>query len=103
MIDRATFQKQGICRRIKAGGSLWEGMFLNDKLNGFGRYVDGKGEIVYYLGMWKEDQFDGYGKCVNTDKSYYKGMWRNGRKEGHGKFVTAQGQIEEGHWIAGKF
>lgn len=39
MIDQVTFMKQGTCRRVQAGGSFWEGMYRNDKLNGFGRYV----------------------------------------------------------------
>lgn len=39
MVDRATFLKQGICRRVKSDGSFWEGMYQNDQLNGFGRCV----------------------------------------------------------------
>ena len=40
MIDKVTFMKQGICRKVEASGSIWEGMYKDDKLNGFGRYVN---------------------------------------------------------------
>ena len=56
MIDRATFMKQGICRRMKAGSGIWEGMYQNDQLNGFGRCVYDDGQaIMYYSGMWEND------------------------------------------------
>ena len=37
MFDKATMTKQGICRTMDKGYGIKEGLYINDKLNGFGR------------------------------------------------------------------
>lgn len=82
MVERASFKKFGICRRVEEDGDFFEGMYQNDELNGFGRQVSSKDEFIYYVGMWKDDKYDGYGKCVFADNSYFEGTWRKGRQHG---------------------
>lgn len=102
MMDNATMIKHGICRSIQGDGSLWEGMYVNNKLNGFGRHIDHQSRQCY-TGMWKDDKYDGFGKCVSSNGSYYEGYWRNGLREGQGGQVTAGGVNTSGFWKDDKF
>jgi len=44
--------KEGICRYVNDDGVVSEGVFVRNKLHGFGRRVNNDGS--YYIGQWKE-------------------------------------------------
>ena len=53
MIDKTQLIKHGICRRLETdweNGYIIEGMYADDKLNGFARYINSQGG--YYIGQW---------------------------------------------------
>ena len=68
----------GVCRKVNFYGEIIEGMFLNDKLNGYGRVLFPSG--VYFIGCFLDH-----------------------KKHGPGKFVLVNGNIKEGEWDNGKF
>ena len=45
---KGTSAAEGICRRVWNDGTITEGMFRNDKLNGYGRVIFTDGG--YYVG-----------------------------------------------------
>ena len=45
--------------------SIYEGQFLNDERNGYGRLIWADGD--YYEGLWKDDMKHGFGKYVFSD------------------------------------
>ena len=69
-------------------GKKYEGIFINNNLNGYGRLIDLFGNICYE-GNFKDNQLlDGKGKIIkiNEDgsKIIYKGDIKNMKKEGKG-------------------
>ena len=44
-------------------GTIVEGMFKNDKLNGFGRIMQTKDDVMI-IGTFKDDRIMGYGRKV---------------------------------------
>ncbi len=72
-------KRNGIGRWISTKyGSIFEGQYLNDELNGFGRLFWNSGE-------------------------YYIGEFKNNYRHGKGKYVYASGKIEDGISKNGKF
>ena len=67
----------GIGREIYNKESIFEGQYLNNELNGFGRafYYYGGG---YYIGEFKNDQRHGKGKRVDKSGNIEDGIWKNG-------------------------
>jgi hypothetical protein len=63
------------------GCQLWEGQFKDNKLDGFGRWVAvyWTGDHAYYMGMFKEGRFHGYG-TVNYDGETRTGYLENDEK-----------------------
>ena len=61
----------------KISGHLWEGLWLDDQLNGFGRQVWSAG--------------------------YYIGLWKNGKKHGKGCLFNANGKVQDGIWEDDEF
>ena len=51
---KGTNQPHGVCRRVHKGYGIYEGMFLDGSLNGYGRMVYDYGNLT---GMWKNDVF----------------------------------------------
>ena len=69
-------------------GKKYEGIFIDEKLNGYGRLIDLFG-IICYEGEFKDNQLvDGKGKIIkieeNGDKTIYEGDIKNKKKEGQG-------------------
>merc|ERR1711953_684378 len=54
-------------------GSTYEGYWLNDAKNGFGRYIHVDGDI--YLGYWQNDMMHGTGTYTHADGAEYTGEW----------------------------
>ena len=70
-----TNDPHGICRKVEKEGQITDGMFLNGKLNGYGRVV---GLSFYYTGMWKDDVYHGKGKFVQVFGGTLEGTFANG-------------------------
>ena len=51
---KGTNQPHGVCRQVYKDGGIWEGMFLDGYLNGYGRRVHW---IGIDTGMWKNGSF----------------------------------------------
>ena len=49
--------REGRGIQIWLDGSRYEGYWINNKANGFGRLIHADGDV--YQGLWKEDKADG--------------------------------------------
>ena len=103
MFDKATMMKHGICRCQMPNSGLFEGWYLGDSLNGFGRFISTQGKNTFYIGMFKDDKFNGHGKMQYDDLSIYSGNWLDGERHGQGKLVDRKGKVTEGFWLNDKF
>ena len=70
-------KKQGHCVYYYNNGDTYDGMFDDDKKNGYGIYVSiSTGRK--YLGNWKNDKMHGNGVMTNN-KEKYVGVWEFGK------------------------
>jgi len=65
-------------------GNLYEGQWMNDKLNGLARMIKTDGSV--FEGAWVNDQQTGLGKMTLDNGTTFEGKFFQGRKHGHGKF-----------------
>ena len=104
---------------------LYEGYFINDLANGYGKFISPNGDI--YKGEWENskkkkgieilnngDVFDGeykndhfsFGKLIYKDKNeIYEGQFKNNKKNGKGKLIVKENgeeTIYEGDWFNDK-
>lgn len=81
----------------------YEGPIVNGQKNGKGimMYVDGN----KYIGKWKDDKREGFGKMTYTDNGVYHGEyigeWKNDKKNGKGRLIDEDSIIYEGIWENG--
>ncbi len=68
-------KRNGIGRLITKLGSISEGQYLNDNLNGFGRSFWSDGN--YYIGEFKDHYYHGKGKYVNAYGKIKDGIWED--------------------------
>lgn len=87
----------GFGRLIHANGDYYEGNWAEDKASGLGIYVHANG--IKYEGDWKEDQQHGQGKEIWPDGAYYEGSYKAGSKCGQGKFTWADGSSFVGEFL----
>jgi 1-phosphatidylinositol-4-phosphate 5-kinase len=80
-------------------GSIYEGQFHEDKIQGLGRYISVKYQV--YTGNWRNNERNGYGKLTYSDKSSYKGFWVDNCKHGFGKDTDWLGNAYEGQFNRG--
>ena len=96
---------------IKAGkgelylknGVKYEGIFINGKLNGIGRYINNK--FVCFEGIFKDGVLEGKGTRIETgddgNKKIYIGNLKNYKKEGKGKIIC-KNYVYEGDFVNDK-
>ncbi len=78
------------------------GKFKHGLRNGRGilYYKNGK---IQYEGDWINDTAEGFGKYINENGDYYLGEWKNGSKNGKGKICLSNGiVIFNGNFINNK-
>ena len=81
---------------IKANGSIYEGWWRNDKINGCGRYLcAATGD--FYIGMWKNNRKSGEGLYIFEDGMEREGIWENDM------IVEGQERWPNGTYFAGHF
>ena len=59
----------------KDGWHIKEGQWCNGLLSGYGREIWGEG---FYIGDWKDNQYNGQGTYVHVDGTTYVGAWKDG-------------------------
>ena len=95
----------GKCRIKWKSGNLFDGILLNNKMNGNG-YMVWYNKNEKYTGMWKDNLQNGYGVYIcydlkNENKFFrerYVGEWKDGKRNGYGIFYYSNGNIYEGEW-----
>ena len=72
----------GVGRKIKiwanGGCMIWEGQFKDGKLTGFGRRLRiflHHGGVECFIGFWKDDQMQGYGKKIPFSGEFQEGLY----------------------------
>ena len=84
-------------------GVKYEGIFINGKLNGIGRYINDK--FICYEGIFNDGVLEGKGTCIKVGedgiKKIYKGDLKNYKKEGKG-IITCQNYTYEGDLVDDK-
>ena len=118
-------QFSGWGREIKNNGEVFEGRFINGKLNGKGIYKymnnlyigdfinndkHGKGQMITkeydYAGEFKNNKINGYGKITfhncKDGKTEYEGYFKDNIIEGKGVMKWSTGNIYEGEVKNGK-
>ena len=74
-----------------ANGEIYEGKFVNGKLNGKGIYKD---KYNFYIGDFKNSVKHGKGELFN-DESHYVGTFKNDKRDGKGRIeIYGQGVYE---------
>jgi hypothetical protein len=86
-------QGRGYC--IHKDGSLLEGHWKNNELNGRGRKISIRGDV--YVGEWKDNKCHGIGKYMHKEGYLYSGFIKElsaGKKCGLERFIEKRKQIE---------
>ena len=81
-----------------ANGSTFEGFFIHGSLIK-GVHIDNQGTI--YEGQFQQDLLNGEGKITFLDGSREEGFFVDNLLTGKGKKVSSKGKIEEGEFIKG--
>ena len=80
-------------REIRENGDIYEGRFVNGKLNGKGIYKNKKSKNTY-IGDFLNSTFNGKGELY-TQNYHYQGDFINNKKNGNGKIeIYNQGEYE---------
>lgn len=91
---------QGYGCLYKADGSKFEGMWIDGKLNGKGRYFTNSNE--YYVGDFVNGIANGEGSFGHADGTIYNGTWMNDQPEGEGEEIYKDGSRFKGNYLNGK-
>ena len=87
-----------------SNGDTYKGEYLNDKRNGYGKYVyrgAEDGEEEFYDGHFVNNKRDGFGVYTYITKTTYTGWWRENLKEGSGVLVYPDGIVIKGTFYNG--
>ena len=115
-------QFTGWGRESRRNGEVFEGRFINGKINGKGifttikgnKYVGdfinnrlhGKGKLttknIQYSGEFRNNKMEGMGKINFNNSHRYEGEFRDNEINGYGKFTWQNGDVYEGMMLKGK-
>ncbi|MRH41267.1 hypothetical protein GH741_01100 [Aquibacillus halophilus] len=76
---------------------IYEGEYKNGLRDGYGKYIDRKGNI--YQGEWKDDLPYGEGEMILTNGEKYVGQVNGWTRHGYGKATLKDGTVMEGEWV----
>ena len=94
-------QRHGYGIGISAEGTLFKGLWENDRLGNFGIFMEKNGD--YYMGDFKDGKFEGQGELEVQGKFRYKGNFKNDVIEGKGWMENFEnGTKYEGDWKEGE-
>lgn len=93
-------------KNSKYPGRYYNGEYKNGLMHGqgtkfWGIAEDDKYTNNKYIGQWKDDEMDGFGRYEWADGSYYEGPWKNGNQNGYGIYVFKNGEVFKGYWDDG--
>ena len=79
---------------------MYEGWFVNGKLNGHARYINEQGDL--YVGWWTDDRYHGkgfftWGDAHEEAGHKYIGQFENGIRNGYGVYKWPDGR-KLGKW-----
>jgi len=87
-------------------GDIYEGNYKQNKKNGYGTYYyladnSSKGDI--YKGQFKDNLLHGKGTYSWASGAKYIGEYKGDKRNGYGKYTFKDGTFKEGIWKDGKF
>ena len=77
-------------------GDVYQGEYEKDRTSGYGEYTHNQGAIYY--GYWIDDKQFGIGYEIWNDSSKYSGEYNNGKKDGIGTYLWADQTMYRGEW-----
>jgi hypothetical protein len=84
-----------------ADGNVYEGEWLNDRMEGVGRYTYASGDA--YEGGFSLDRPQGQGVATYSNGNHYEGGFKEGLPSGAGTMLyAAEGVAWTGDWKQGK-
>jgi hypothetical protein len=86
-------------RYLFANRSVYDGQWIEDKMNGFGRFDDFVNKDVY-LGKWKDNYREGFGECRYENQDVYLGKWKRDMRDGRGVMKLQSGAVIDSIWSA---
>lgn len=78
--------------------SVYYGNFVQGEKSGNGK-LENKYEGTEYIGHWKHNLKNGFGKETYPDGSFYEGNYENGMKKGKGVLSLANGSKYAGEFV----
>ncbi len=97
---RAGGHLQGRGVQTMVNGDRFEGIWRDDRKDGFGTYVSAQGWT--YAGGFKNDLFEGVGVMTERKGGRYEGGWKAGLRNGQGTYTGADGTRFSGLWVNGE-
>lgn len=79
----------------------YNGLWFDDKMNGFGIYTFASG--AKYEGNMKDNNFDGDGEYTMRDGSKYRGEWQQNKMHGSGEYTDPTGLVWKGKFFNGLY
>jgi hypothetical protein len=79
----------------------------NKKLHGLGRKIElGKASGILQEGQFRNNELNGFGRCISSDSTMAIGFFKNGLLHGFARRVDAEGnptekRFEETDWKTG--
>lgn len=89
--------KEGYGNIKYRAGDVYDGLWLNDRFHGVGKYTFTNGE--YMSGYFQNGDLNGYGEYYWADNNYYKGQWVNDLWHGEGLRVWPSGIVYSGRYV----
>ena len=75
--------KEGFGIKIMANNVKYIGYFKNNKSEGYGKFININKNDIYY-GEFSQDQANGFGIYSHKDETIYYGEWKNDLRENYG-------------------
>ena len=91
---------ESITKETKETNGIYTGSRSNGKKEGKGKFEWNDGSI--YEGEFHEDVINGYGILTIPGKGTYEGTFRNGKKNGQGRYSFINDDIYDGNWVEDK-
>ena len=86
----------GVGKLTWSTGAVYEGEWLNNKINGSGTYKKADGSV--YVGSWKDGMKNGTGLLTWMNGDVYEGEYMQDKKHGNGVYKYANGSVYDGAW-----
>jgi len=83
---------------VNKKGWILEGWIDQNDANGQGRLITSEG---YYVGNFKDSEFDGIGKNIFNKGGRYEGEYKENQRDGWGTLKFADGSIFTGDFEKG--